>query len=106
MGVRGEAPKSHLDAIAVLRNLLLGPKEVMPATLPEDFPALGARVADVIFSVETYPDEKVVVEVFKGSVLIKDNKSSRQLLVKEDQTVSSWGDGGAFEDVVITNAPD
>lgn len=105
-GVRGEIPKTHMEVRGLLADLLSGVKPVMAATLPEDIPTLGTRVADLIFSVETIPEEKVTVEVFKGHVLIKDNRGSRQLLVKQGDTVSSWADGGPFEDVTITNAPD
>ena len=105
-GVRGELPASELNIMAFLTGLLPKTKTAEAATLPEDFPSLGTRVANTVFSVETIPEEKVVVEVFKGSVMIRSATGGRRILVTADQSVESWKDGSPFEDVIITNAPE
>jgi len=105
-GVRGGDPDIDLDSIFALGNYFLGSRNAMAAGLLEDFPTLGTRVAEVIFSLKAIPDEKVTVEVFKGSVLVMNNRDSRQMVVGADQTVSSWEDGSALEDLIITNEPE
>ncbi len=99
-------PMSELNIMAFLTGLLPTAKAAEAATLPEDFPSLGTRVANTVFSVETIPEEKVVVEVFKGSVMIRSATGGRRFLVTADQSVESWKDGSPFEDVIITNAPE
>ena len=105
-GVRGALPMSESNIMAFLTGLLPTAKAAEAATLPEDFPTLGTRVANTVFSVETIPEEKVVVEVFKGSVMIRSATGGRRLLVTAGQSVESWEDGSPFEDVIITNAPE
>jgi hypothetical protein len=106
VGVRGELPKPEMNLMAFLSGLLPTAGDAEAADLPEDFSTLGSRVASTVFSVETIPEEKVVVEVFKGSVMVRDTTGSRRILVKAGQSVESWEDGSPFEDVVITNAPE
>jgi hypothetical protein len=95
-----------MNLMAFLSGLLPTAGDAEAADLPEDFSTLGSRVASTVFSVETIPEEKVVVEVFKGSVMVRDTTGSRRILVKAGQSVESWEDGSPFEDVVITNAPE
>ena len=106
VGVRGKIHEPGSDIMDFLADLIPEPGEAMAQDLAENFPTIGNRVAGVIFSVETVPKEKVTVEVQKGKVLIRSNRDSRQLLVEEGRAVESWQDGGDFEDVAITRAPE